>query len=464
MFHDMGLGKTRTALEIYKYYRQATPALKLMVVCPLSLINAAWGEDIGKFTPYKYQDLHKNKTPDMTNDIFVINYEALMSLKVCEAVHNISMMSPTMCVLDESSKIKNHKAKTTKIILSLRDNFKYRLIMSATPAPNSEMEYWSQMCFVNEKILSRSFYKFRNEFFHLGRGGQTMIPNGSYLSKGQAAEIFKKGWKYEITEANKARLIARISPYCHMAKKDECLDLPETITEKRLLPLRPKQKKAYADMARHFVCEILGQNIAAQQALTKIMKLRQITSGFLINAEGKAVDIGENPKLKELIELLEQAGNRQVTIWAQFHHEIRTIKKLLGDRAVTMYGETSDKDAAVDAFKKSEAQYLIAHPHSAGHGLTFTNCSLQVFYSLDYSHEYHEQARGRIHRAGQLHKCTYIYLLCEGTIDESIYKVLKDKKHETEILEDLLRGRGNLKASRTGNDQTTVPRRMGVEN
>ena len=61
LFHEPGLGKTLSCLEIYTYYKIADPDLKLLVVCPLSLINSAWGEDIQKFT----------KTIDKCMDIWI---------------------------------------------------------------------------------------------------------------------------------------------------------------------------------------------------------------------------------------------------------------------------------------------------------------------------------------------------------------------------------------------------------
>lgn len=461
LHHDMGLGKTRTMLEVYRFARSKKDA-KMLVICPLSLINAAWGEDIAKFTPYTYQDMHKTKKPDTTKDIFIINYEAMLNRNVYLTICQLLNQFPFVGVLDESSKIKNHKAKTTKLILELSDLFWRRFTMSATPAPNSEMEYWPQFAFLNKNILGKSFYKFRNEYFHLGRGNQ-IIEQGSFMTKTQAAEIFKKGFKYEITPANKQRLLNAIAPYCHIAKKELCLDLPESMDEIRLIKMGIKQKSIYKEMANYFICEILGQDIAARQAITKLMKLRQITSGFVINDESIPVEIGENPKLKELTELLEQLGEKQCIIWGQFHHEIKKIKDILGDKAVTLYGLTDNREQSIKDFISGKAQYLIAHPRSAGHGLTFVNCSTQIFFSLDYSGEYHEQAKGRIHRAGQKNKCLYIYLLCEGSIDESIFRVLRDKKNESEILSDMLRQRDRTKKKSISDDQERLSFSMGLE-
>ena len=43
-----------------------------------------------------------------------------------------------------------------------------------------------------------------------------------------------------------------------------------------------------------------------------------------------------------------------------------------------------------------------------------------------------KQSQDRIHRIGQQHKCTYHYLLADGTIDEVIFKAVQEKKDLSE--------------------------------
>lgn len=438
LFHEIGCGKTRTGIEIYQKLARGS-MLKLMVFCPLSLIEAAWGEDIRKFANLRYLNCHDNEPQfRLDTQVYIFNYEALLSPKKLQAIRSILNAGKFMCILDESSRIKNHKAQTTKMLLAQRDKFTYRLVMSGTPAPNSETEYWAQVNFIKPGIVHDNFYPFRNYYFHLERekaNGQKEFTSGQVYSKLAAQQMFQRGWHYSMTTQRRKDLMERISPFCHYARKADCLDLPDQVDEVRNIGMGIKQEKIYRSMKNDLIAEIKESCIVAQVALTKIMKLRQITSGFAINDQEEVVDIDcGNTKLKELEDVLEEAGKQQVIIWCQFQHEIHQIKALLGDKAVTLYGETKDRDDSISAFKDGRAQYLIAHPRSAGHGLTFVSCSLEVFYSLDYSWELYEQARGRIHRAGQINKCTYVHLVCRGTIDEEILKVLREKKDATEIL------------------------------
>lgn len=470
LFWDMGLGKTTAALYAFVQIRKnINRKIRLLVFCPLSLVNAAWGSDIDKFFPdLKWVDCHRKGFP-LGFDVYICNYEMLISKKNnLEIQKLISRQSDqdaqTMCVLDESSKIKNFKAETTKELLRLKKNFICRVVMSATPAPNDMSEYWTQMSFVDDSLLQNNFYAFRNTYFHLSRGNQKMIPNGSFISREQAREIFSKGWKYDITLQKREELIKRISPRCHYAKKEDCLDLPDQVDEIRLVEMGTNQKRIYKQMSRDAITEIENNDIVAQVALTKLMKLRQITSGFALTPEGEAINIEENPKLKELLEILEQAGDNQIIIWANFHHEIRTILNALGDKATAIYGEVSNKDDAIEQFKTGQKQYLVAHPKSAAHGLTFVNCSIQVFFSLDYSWEGYYQAKGRIHRYGQVNKCTYIHLLCNESIDEQIYKVLLNKNSAVELVRLFLDERKESKNKHLQDDKERLSQSVVLEN
>lgn len=436
IFHEMGLGKTRTAIEIYTRLRQRTPNLKMLVVAPLSLLDAAWGNDLAKFSSYSYQNLHEDETFSEKFDVYVINYEKLQSEKRVESIAKFAANHPVLCVLDESSRLKNFKSLTAKTLLKLRDKFAFRIIMSGTPAPNCETEYWAQMQFVSAGIFSDSFYAFRNTWFHLEKQGVKLITQGSFMSKQAAARIFKEGYKYEMTPANREKLMKTISSWCHWGKKADCLDLPERIDEIRTVELGSKQRKVYNDLKRHMITEIQGSEITAQAALTKLMKLREVTSGFAFNEQGEALEIGESPKIDELIEVVQESGNQQIIIWANFHWEIRKIWEALSSygQVVTLYSETESRNESVRDFLDGRARFLVAHPRSAAHGLTLVNCCLQVFFSLDYSLESYEQARARTHRAGQVNTCVYVHLIAKDSIDEEILEILKKKANAQELI------------------------------
>lgn len=442
LFMDPGTGKTLTALTIYDRLHAQDQNLALMVFCPLSLIEAAWRGDLEKFFPKKYSFLNahdKGLVHGPAIDIVALNYEFLVRANKVARLKEFFKDSnrPWMAVLDESSKMKNNKSATTKALLELRSWFHHRIIMSGTPAPNSEMEYWAQISFIKPFVFPARFSQFKNRFFHLEARGKRIETQGTIMTRAAMMELYKRGAEYKITPERRELLFSLMSPFIHSAKKEECLDLPEQIDELRLVDMTAAQKKAYNEMKRALITEINEKYIVAQVALTKVMKLREITSGFAMDGDSIAIAIpGNNPKLEALEELLDELGDRQAIIWCQFKWEIEQIVALLLNRGKakpflfgTLYSETGgDRDEIIRSFISGGLQYLIAHPASAAHGLTFVNCSHQIFFSLDYSWERYEQARARTHRAGQKSTCVYYHLMAKDTIDVEILAALRDKR------------------------------------
>jgi SNF2 family DNA or RNA helicase len=207
---------------------------------------------------------------------------------------------------------------------------------------------------------------------------------------------------------------------------------------KRIVTLSPAEQKAYRTFKDELVLQFGHEVILASNALSEVMKLRQITSGFAYTDTG-AADIGKS-KMKELESLIEEIGpKKQVIIWANFKHEIRQLLTVLPDSAA-LWSETANRAYAIDGFKSGKYQYLIANPQSAAHGLTLINCSDVIYYSLNYSFEQLKQSQDRVHRIGQDTKCTYHYLLAKGTIDEVIYRALIKKEKLSETVLSHLKG------------------------
>ena len=406
--HATGTGKTCIAIELIRQLRNGQSPSKTLVVCPLSIIEPAWMSDLKQFAPeLKAVNLWRNWKRSIADfkrwiewmNVGIINFESFKkSEKYFDGIK--------MVIIDESSKIKNMQAAITKAMVSFCDDIEYAYLFSGTPAPNNEMEYFSQARIIDPTILGKSFYKFREKYFY-------NIPS-----------CFK--W----IKRNDTDLLDKIAQFSSVVKKEDVLDLPERTFNTIDVMLSPAEKTAYRDMINHLVAIIEDEEISAFNAAVKCMKLRQVTSGFLIN-ENSEVRVFGKSKLNALAELLEEIGNQSIIIWTQFVHEAKQIQELLKDKSVGIINGSSkqaDKDNWIKDFKAGSVQYLIAHPLSMAHGVTLTNCTYSIYYSLSYSHEEHVQSRDRIYRKGTTKPCTYYYLMAPGTIDTVIYNILQGKQ------------------------------------
>jgi SNF2 family DNA or RNA helicase len=296
--------------------------------------------------------------------------------------------------------------------------------------------------FVNPTCFNKSFFAFRNTYFHLGRGNQVMASQGRVMTRGMMAQIFKQGFKYMITPQNREALLARMKPFTHWVKKEDALDLPEKIDEIRLVKLNPNEARCYKEMKNHLVAEVKGEVVTAEVALSKLMKLREITSGFLLTENHEAVRPGKSSKMRELEDTLEEIGQRQAIIWIQFKEEVRAISEMLAEKGIsfsTLYSGTDDREVSIKDFQEGKSQVLVAHGLSAAHGLTFVNSNISIYFSLSYSWEQYAQSRDRQHRIGQKNKVTYIHILAENTIDMMIMDVLNKKKSLQDIIYELMK-------------------------
>lgn len=435
LFFEPGLGKTRTCLDIYT--RLKTPTLKLLVVCPRSVMEPVWGEEITQCTSYTWTT---PQTLNCASDIVVVNFERLIRPATQHLLRYL-FSTPLMLVIDESSRLKDARSLTTKTLLALAERCQYRVICSGTPAPNGLHELWGQLRVIDPAVFHRSFYAWRREWFHLARYGKTCVEPPP--SRQAMQQLFQSGWQWDITPIKREQLLARCAPLVSWVRKTDALQLPEKITTIRYVTLNATELQAYREMERQLVVEFQSETVTAEIALTKLLRLRQLSSGFVYGPTVRH-HTGTS-RLTVLRETLEEFGDQPIIIWCHFKEEVQQLVSALGDQAVTLYSETKDQSASLAAFGRT-ARYLIAHPRSAGHGLTLTQSSTCIWYSLDWSLEAHLQANDRIHRIGQTHNCLYVYLIAKGLIDDEIWRVLHQKTTLQAVLDRFLRNTPPLRA------------------
>lgn len=414
LFLEPGLGKSLIAIKLIEYWK--VPA---MIVAPLSTLESVWVNEIKKWSNLSAVILwHNLKEFGNGYDIYIINYAHLKMLaKEGRIEDKIKCL-----IIDESAVLKSAKSDITKTILQYKDKIPYRLCLTGVPAPNSLLEYWGQMTYVNSALLGDNFYCYRNTFF---------------FSCGYGGYIYKpmKGAQEAIMD--------NVSKQAFSLKKEDALDLPEQVYETRFVYMDEIQQKAYDTMEKENILEFKDSITLAANELSKICKLREITGGFVINTSGLPVKISDT-KINALKELLEEIpADRQVIIWVQYHWEVNELKSIFKDNACILYGDMPQKEKikSIEDFQKGKYRLIIAHPLSGGSGINFQQSSYTVWYSLSYSSEQYIQANDRQHRIGQHNKCTYFHLLAKDSIDEIIYKALNKKINLIEACLEMLKGK-----------------------
>ena len=408
LFMEMGTGKTKVIVDMVGNQNSSGPVL---VVCPVSVMEN-WKIEFQKNQSHVMVFVYSKKNRQLLKsslfNVFIINYESAWRI-----VDELAKVKWGMIVLDESTKIKHRGTKQAKAILKLGSQIPRRYIMTGTPMPNNPLELFNQIRFLDPTIFGHQWYAFRDRYAVMG----------GY----QGHEI--RGWK------NLPELGQKLSGISFRVLKKDCLDLPEKVYKEYRLDMDPGQEKIYDELAKDLVTTVQGDRIVATVVLAKLMKLRQITSGFVYNDKGEPKCLLKNPKLLQLKEILQEILPRhKVVVWTSFRQEIGMISSILIDmdvKFVTLDGSVAqeNRQSLVSQFQTDpQTMVFLGQQHAGGLGITLTAGSYCVFFSNDYSPEIRLQAEDRLHRIGQKNTVTYVDLIIKSSIDTSIRRMLKSKQ------------------------------------
>ena len=237
-------------------------------------------------------------------------------------------------------------------------------------------------------------------------------------------------------------LIKKEHSIAYRVTKDEALDLPEQTFENRYISLPKKERELYDRLRRDSYAELQGGGtITATTVLTKLLRLQQFTGGFLVEDNATRPQLVSRGKLDALEDILHDyvvEGKKKLVIFARFLPEIHEIEKLCvaklkgaGMKAVAIYGEIKKeaRGGIVQQFQTDpETTVFIGQIDTAGTGITLTAADTCVYYSVNFNFATYDQSKSRIHRIGQRNRCTYIHLVAEKTVDETILKALAKKE------------------------------------
>lgn len=414
---EMGTGKTLTTIAITGALAKAGRIHRVLIVAPLSILGV-WEEEFQKFADYPYSlavltgsGSRKLDTLRHMNgaalQVVVVNYESAWRLE-----RDLLLWRPDLIIADEGHKIKTHNIAASKAMHRLGARAGYRLLLTGTVITNKAIDVFSQFKFVNPGIFGQSFYAFRSRYFDM-------------VGYGNHTPVLKKSMEAELTE--------KLHSISYRATKAECLDLPETTDVIRQVELEPPALRIYRSLVKESYAELSSGEVTAPNILTRLLRLSQLTGGFIGNDETAAVEQVSAAKLAALEDILDGAvaEGKKLVIIARFIPEIRAICKLLEKRGLRysyITGEVKNRDEQVSQFQNDPAVVaFVGQIATAGLGITLTAASTMVFYSLDYSMSNFEQTKARIHRVGQRMPCTYLYLVARGTVDEKVLKALKNK-------------------------------------
>jgi len=500
---EMRTGKTKIVIDATQFMFEAEVINRVIVVCPAPVRGVWSDQQIGEIAKHSWLDIpatvteyhaklrvwhHQPQIEDPSEqepkralhnlatshrlEWIVTNFEFLRSKNRLNQL--LPFAGPkTLLVIDESSFIKGHDSQQTKACLQLRRACGRVVLLNGTPISHSPKDLFSQGNILHPSILDCSgITKFNAKYAItqpvIGSGGKPVTsPRGYGIQQ-------IVGWRPE----GIVDLQRRFAPYTVRRLQKECLDLPPKLDAVTLTAtLEPATWKQYKAMRDDLVVWLKSGNVSvASQAATKVLRLSQITSGFLGGVEGAGIEDVESFNLEGLIlpgmtpgalEIAPQAVATQriedtqeigrekldvvlwflkqrlevdptlhIIVWCRFRAE---MFRLLAEVQRTFPQFLTGYIAGQKQSLRKEAMELL-HPSTSpkdvpvfvtgiygtgAFGLNFTAAHTSVNCSFDYSLGKFLQSGDRIYGPGQEHPCAYFDVVATGpdgqkTIDHTI--------------------------------------------
>lgn len=404
-FNEQGTGKTASAIWASDFLLSQGIVNRVLVICPLSIMDSAWRADLFTFAMHRTVDVAygaKNKRRKIINgsaQYVIINYDG-----VDIVADDIAAAGFDLVIVDEATHYKNAQTKRWKALNKLLSEDTWLWMMTGTPAAQSPLDAYGLAKLVNATAVPRFFGSFRDQVMY-------KVTRFKWAVKDTATD----------TVFNALRPAIRFT-------KEECLDLPEMVYTKRKVELTPQQKKYYKELKIRMVMQAAGEEVTAVNAAVNMNKLLQISAGAVYTDEGDALEFDIKNRYNVLMESVQEARGK-VLVFVPFRHAISLLSDKLSADGITNEIIQGSVTAAkrTDAFSRFQTQedprVLVIQPAAAAHGVTLTAADTVVWWAPTSSLEIYSQANARVHRTGQTNKCTVVQLY-GSPAEQHVYKLL----------------------------------------
>lgn len=387
---DMGLGKTFVGSEKANSFPNT-----IVLVCQKSKVQD-WIEHFRKNYVIGVFDLTNKKQLEefietIGKRVGVINYDLVFRRSYFSHISGFTLM------LDESSSIQNETAKRSKFILKMQP--KNVILLSGTPTAGKYEKLWSQLRLLGWKISKDLFYK-------------------QYVEM-EWIEDHNSGFKipHIVGYKNVDRLKKKLAEHgAIFMKSEEVFDLPEQV----IIPVHSKPTKEYRKFMRDEVITIDGREFIGDTILSKRIYARMMCS--YLNKERVAA-------FKDLV----QSTEDRLIVFYNFNEELNTMRTALEELErpfSVVNGETKD----LTAYENYADSVTFVQYQAGAMGLNLQKANKIIYFSITDRSELFEQSKKRIHRIGQTRSCFYYQMICLGTIEEDILRILEMRKDYTDEL------------------------------
>ncbi len=419
----MGTGKSLTTV-VALHELEATMTL---ILCPVTVMGV-WRREFDRHAPREFAVLVldkgtcRDKALRMAEWIkartamgdrrlvVVVNYESAWRDLLGQA---LLARTWSVLVMDESHRIKSPGGRASRFASDLTKRAQRRIALTGTPMPHSPLDIYAQARAVDPIIFGRSFVAFRSRYAVMGGFEQRQVI----------------GWR------NAAELRERYRRMALERRTEDCVELPEVTDQVIEFELGAKAGRIYRALDADLFAKIESGEVTVSNALTQLLRLQQVTSGFLVADEKDKPEIVDDAKARALADLLEDAGDERVVVFCRFRHDLDTVRAAAKELGLT-YGEISgrQRDLTPQSTMPDGIAVMGVQIQAGGVGIDLTAASIGIYYSLGFSLGDYEQSRRRLHRPGQGRHVRFYHLIALDTIDAKVMRALEKRQQVIEAV------------------------------
>ena len=406
--NEQGTGKTGSVIWAADYLMNIGRIKRVLVICPLSIMDSAWRADLFKFAMHRHVDIaygSREKRIQIINsdaEFVIINYDGVEIVQ-----EDIANGGFDLIVIDEANAYKNSQTTRWKTLNRILKPDTWLWMLTGTPAAQSPVDAYGLAKLVSPKNVPKFYSAFKDMVMY---------------------KVSQFRW---VNRPNAEKIVHEALQPAIRFTKEECLDLPELTYVTREVELTPQQKKYYELLRKQLVVSAVGEQITAVNAAVGMSKLLQISCGAVYSDSGETLEFDIKNRYKVMREVLDETKQKAL-IFVPFKNTIEILSKKLQDDGFTTAIINGDVPAhrRAEIFKNFQEtpnpRILIIQPQAAAHGVTLTAADTVIWWGPTPSLETYAQANARAHRAGQRHPVTVVRLQGSNA-EKHLYKMLDNR-------------------------------------
>lgn len=427
---EMRLGKTRVAIAAAQQWLKMGVIDLVLVICPKSVINhEIWQKELSSVitTPYRVfthnakrrQSIWRCAGTQGTPWVIVaqegISAGGLTKSTLMQELKRVTAKRYAV-IVDESHRIKTPSTKLYRACMWLSKRAERRLALTGTPMTINHFDLYCQLNFVSSTVWrEKTWSAFKDNYAIMGG-----FRNKKIVGLRNPDDFFRRA-------ASKTVVHRRTDVAKWLDTKTR------SIVNYSMSPAQTTAYEQVLNQNSHYCADLFKGTVTA---VTIMAKLIQITSGYVILADGsirELVSVDKDNKLSAVVDTTEQAKN--AVVWYDLVEQGERLARALPDAFFIKASMSADaRRKTISAYKSSSDRVLVTSVNLTAEGLSFSECKVALFTNVTTNLAKRLQAEDRIVGTGG----ALILDLVGSQVDKKLLGLFNNKKTLDERLASVL--------------------------